>query len=48
MSAFSDTLLYIDGALRPAENGRTYENIAPTTGRAVGRAADGGSAVTQR
>lgn len=44
MSQFADTLLYIDGVLRPAENGRMYENIAPTTGQSVGRAADGSAA----
>lgn len=44
MSQFADTLLYVDGVLRPAENGKTYDNIAPTTGQAVGRAADGSAA----
>ena len=44
MSQFADSLLYIDGVLRPAENDRTYENIAPTTARSVGRAADGSAA----
>ena len=44
MNQFADSLLYVDGVLRPAENGRTYENIAPTTARSVGRAADGSAA----
>ena len=33
-------LLFIDGRLRRAENGKTYENIGPWTGEAVGIAAD--------
>ncbi|WP_157215214.1 aldehyde dehydrogenase family protein [Flavisphingomonas formosensis] len=44
MSDFPDSLLYIDGVQRPAENGRTYENIAPATAKPVGRAADGSQA----
>jgi aldehyde dehydrogenase (NAD+) len=35
-----ETLLYIDGRLRPAASGRTYANIGPATGAEVGRAAD--------
>jgi aldehyde dehydrogenase (NAD+) len=33
-------LLYIDGALRRAEGGRTYDNIGPWTGQRVGIAGD--------
>jgi aldehyde dehydrogenase (NAD+) len=33
-------LLYIDGELRRAEGGRTYDNIGPWTGKPVGVAAD--------
>ena len=33
-------LLYVDGVLRRAENGRTYDNIGPWTGKPVGIAAD--------
>ena len=43
MTGFADSLLYIDGALRPGGQGRMYDNIAPTTGRPVGRAADAGA-----
>ena len=35
-----ETQLYIDGQLRAAAGGRTYDNIGPWTGDAVGRAAD--------
>jgi aldehyde dehydrogenase (NAD+) len=44
MFEFPDSQLYIDGVLRPAEGGRTYENIAPATGKPVGRAADASKA----
>lgn len=40
MSVLPDSLLYVDGVLRPAENGRTYDNIGPWTGEVVGQAAD--------
>lgn len=40
MTAFATSLLYIDGALREAEGGRSYDNIAPASGQPVGRAAD--------
>lgn len=40
MSAFATSQLYIDGQLRGAEGGRTYDNIAPATGEPVGQAAD--------
>ncbi|MBB4632675.1 aldehyde dehydrogenase family protein [Sphingosinicella soli] len=42
--AFADTNLYIDGALRPARDGRVYENIAPATEAVIGRAADADTA----
>jgi aldehyde dehydrogenase (NAD+) len=32
--------LYIDGVLRSAAGGKTYDNIGPWTGQAVGKAAD--------
>ena len=35
-----DALLYIDGKLRPAAGGKTYDNIGPWTGEVVGKAAD--------
>jgi aldehyde dehydrogenase (NAD+) len=35
-----DTLLYIDGELRPAKGGKTYDNIGPWTGEVIGQAAD--------
>ncbi len=35
-----DALLYIDGKLRPASNGATFDNIGPWTGEVVGKAAD--------
>ncbi|MET0180448.1 MAG: aldehyde dehydrogenase family protein, partial [Novosphingobium sp.] len=35
-----DARLYIDGDLRDAEGGRTYDVISPWTGEVVGRAAD--------
>ena len=44
MSAFATSQLYIDGALRGAQGGRTYDNIAPATGEVVGQAADAGVA----
>jgi aldehyde dehydrogenase (NAD+) len=44
MFEFPDSQLYINGVLRPAEAGRTYENIAPTTGKPVGRAGDASKA----
>src|SRR4029077_17427337 len=33
-------LLYVDGVLRRAEGGKTYDNIGPWTGQPVGIAAD--------
>lgn len=35
-----EALLCIDGVMRPADDGRTYENIGPWTGEPVGLAAD--------
>ena len=32
--------LFIDGRLRPASGGRSYDNIGPVTGEAIGQAAD--------
>lgn len=37
---YQDTLLYIDGVLRPAEGGKTYGNVSPIDGEIVGQAAD--------
>ncbi|HEY0959712.1 MAG TPA: aldehyde dehydrogenase family protein [Novosphingobium sp.] len=35
-----DANLYIDGVVRPASDGRYYENISPWSGEAIGRAAE--------
>jgi aldehyde dehydrogenase (NAD+) len=35
-----ESLLYIDGVLRPAKGGKTYDNIGPWTGEVIGHAAD--------
>lgn len=40
MTALPDANLFINGALRPAENGRTFDIISPWTGKTVGKAAD--------
>src|SRR6266700_2304819 len=40
MTVLPESLLYVDGALRRAEGGATYENIGPWTGEVVGLAAD--------
>src|SRR5689334_13411819 len=37
----SEAKLYIDGVMRGATGGRTYDNIGPWTGQVVGKAADG-------
>jgi aldehyde dehydrogenase (NAD+) len=37
---FADSVLYVDGALRPAQGRRRYENIGPATGEVIGYAAD--------
>jgi len=39
-SVLPEGLLYVDGVLRRAEDGRTYDNIGPWTGERVGVAAD--------
>lgn len=38
--AYGEDRLYIDGQLRKASDGRSYNNIAPATGEVVGVAAD--------
>ncbi|MEO5587509.1 MAG: aldehyde dehydrogenase family protein [Novosphingobium sp.] len=40
MAQLSDAKLYIDGQLRDATGGRTYDVIGPWTGQPVGKAAD--------
>ena len=40
MTILPEGLLYVDGVLRKAEGGRTYDNIGPWTGEPVGQAAD--------
>src|SRR5579871_5563340 len=40
MLVFPESQLFIDGALRPAEGGKTYDNIGPWTGEVVSKAAD--------
>lgn len=37
-------MLYVDGVIRRAEHGRTYDNIGPWTGQSVGIAADASAA----
>src|ERR1700750_1733712 len=44
MTILPDALLYIDGKLRAAEGGKTYDNIGPWTGEVVGHAADASAA----
>lgn len=44
MAQFPTSSLYIDGVLRDAENGRTYDNIGPATAMVVGKAADASAA----
>jgi len=41
MQNLPDTLLYIDGKLRPAAGNKSFDNICPWTGEAIGKAADG-------
>jgi acyl-CoA reductase-like NAD-dependent aldehyde dehydrogenase len=48
MTTWHEERLLIDGALVPAANGATYENIAPATGAVLGVAADAGVADAQR
>ena len=40
MEMLSESKLYIDGKLRRASGDKTYDNIGPWTGEAVGKAAD--------
>src|SRR3546814_1979729 len=40
MAQFPTSQLYIDGLLRDAEGGATYDNIGPATATKVGEAAD--------
>jgi len=40
----SDALLYINGSLRGASNGATYDNICPWTAKVIGQAADASEA----
>lgn len=40
MSVLPESLLFIDGVARRAEDGKTYDNIGPWTGEVVGVAAD--------
>ena len=42
MGIIPDAKLYIDGKLRDAAGGRTYDNIGPWTGATIGRAPDAG------
>ena len=42
--SIDDTLLYIDGTLRPAEHGRTFANLSPWTREPIGQAADASAA----
>jgi aldehyde dehydrogenase (NAD+) len=44
MTTLPDAKLYIDGALRDATGGKTYDVISPWTGEPVGKAADAGKA----
>jgi len=44
MTRLPDAKLYIDGQLRDAAGGRSYDVISPWTGEPVGKAADGTSA----
>jgi aldehyde dehydrogenase (NAD+) len=40
MVMLAEAKLYIDGNIRPATGGKTYDNIGPWTGESVGKAAD--------
>lgn len=44
MTMLPEALLYVDGKLRQAEGGKTYDNIGPWTGQPVGVAADASAA----
>ncbi len=43
MTTLPDAKLYIDGKVRAAEGGKTFDVIGPWTGEVVGKAADGSS-----
>lgn len=40
MDKLPEGLLYIDGEMRPASGGKTYDNIGPWTGEVIGQVAD--------
>ena len=40
MSILPDTQLYVDGKLRPAAGGKTFDNVGPWTGEVIGHSAD--------
>ena len=44
MTILPEGLLYVDGVLRKAEGGRTFDDIGPWTGEPVARAADASAA----
>jgi aldehyde dehydrogenase (NAD+) len=44
MTTLPDALLYIDGEVRAAEGGKTFDVIGPWTGQPVGKAADASAA----
>ena len=41
MEMLPDANLYIDGEIRPASNGKTFDNLCPWTDEVIGKAADG-------
>ena len=44
MTILPEAKLYIDGVVRQAEGGKTFDIIGPWTGEVVGQAADGSAA----
>ena len=44
MATLPEAKLYIDGVMRRAAGGKTYDNIGPWTGEVVGKAADASAA----
>jgi aldehyde dehydrogenase (NAD+) len=44
MTMLPEAKLYIDGVMRPATGGKTYDNIGPWTGDVVGKVADASAA----
>ena len=44
MEMLPDANLYINGVMRPASGGKTFDNICPWTGEVIGKAADGTAA----